>query len=174
MQVRAVRGARKDNPRRNGFGAARKRRFLELFAATCNAKASARATGVSGSTIYAHRAKDPVFRAAWEAALEQGYARLEAELVRQASEGLSFDADEEAADAAARAIDPKVALAVLEAYRRNRGARPGDVLPQRSDSEEARRRLETVMLRLRIIDEEESASSQARPSIPSPDGEGKP
>lgn len=153
VQVRAPRGSNKARPKRNGFSKRRKEAFLAHFAATCNAKASAREAGVAFSTVYAHRRSDPEFRAAWEEALDQGYARIEAELVRRSSASLCVEADEEAADAAAAGIDPKVALAVLEAYRRNRGARPGDILPQRSDAEEARARLEQVMVALRVIGE---------------------
>jgi hypothetical protein len=38
---------------------------------------------VSVSPVYRHRAKDPDFAAAFQDALEQGYARLEAEALRQ-------------------------------------------------------------------------------------------
>lgn len=65
------------------FGKARRTVFLEHLAATCNVQASAREAGVAVSTVYANRMRDPEFRAGWEAALEQGYARLEAALLER-------------------------------------------------------------------------------------------
>ena len=76
------------SPRRRLFGPRLKARFLEHLAATCNVAASAAAAGVAVGTVYAHRAKDPAFRADWERALEQGYARLEAALLERAIAGL--------------------------------------------------------------------------------------
>ena len=66
------------------FGKARRKAFLEHLAATCNVQASAREAGVAVSTVYANRMRDPEFRADWQAALEQGYARLEAALIARA------------------------------------------------------------------------------------------
>jgi len=150
--VRAVRGSKASAPRRNGFSERRQQDFLSHFAATCNAKASARAAEVAFSTVYAHRAKDPVFREAWNRALAQGYARLEAELVAGAAESLRVEADEEAGDRAFREIDAKTALAVLESYRRSGERRPGDILPRASDMEKVRARLEKKMAALGLID----------------------
>lgn len=71
----------------NQFGNKRRAVFLEHLAATCNVRASAAAAGVSPSTVYAHRMKDSDFRADWDAALAQGYARLEAALIERALRG---------------------------------------------------------------------------------------
>lgn len=82
--------------RRVRFTAARKTAFLEHFAATCDATASAREAGISVATVYHHRQRDPAFRRAWGEARDAGYMRLEAEMVRQrlaaqASFRLRFD-----------------------------------------------------------------------------------
>lgn len=69
--------------RRNAFTRERKEAFLDHFAATCDARASAAVAGVAVSTVYAHLRTDAVFRQGWMEALEQGYARLEAEAVAQ-------------------------------------------------------------------------------------------
>jgi transposase-like protein len=82
----APRGGRRwqaQRMRRNRFTPARKEVFLEHFAATCDATASAAVAEVSESSVYAHRRSDPAFAAGWQEALEQGYARLEAEAVAQ-------------------------------------------------------------------------------------------
>ncbi len=82
----APRGGRRwqaQRMRRTHFTPERKEKFLEHFAATCDVTASAAVAGVSESTVYNHRRSDPAFAAGWQEALEQGYARLEAEAVAQ-------------------------------------------------------------------------------------------
>jgi hypothetical protein len=75
LQKRKVRSVR--------FGAARKKIFLDHFAGTADAFAAAAAAGVSYSTVYEHRARDPQFAEDWDGALRQSYVLLEAEAVRQ-------------------------------------------------------------------------------------------
>jgi hypothetical protein len=65
------------------FDARRKERFLAHFASSCDVEAAARAVGVDATTVFKHRRKDPAFAAAFDEALAQGYARLEAEALRQ-------------------------------------------------------------------------------------------
>lgn len=69
--------------RGNRFTDRRKQMFLDHFAGTADLAASARAAGVSISTVYKHRRADPVFAAGWDEALRTAYALLEAEAVRQ-------------------------------------------------------------------------------------------
>ena len=61
--------------------------FLAHLAATANVSASARAAGMTDQTCYRHRRSDAGFRAAWAAALDEGYVRLEAMLLRRAING---------------------------------------------------------------------------------------
>lgn len=75
LQKRRVRAVR--------FAAARKQVFLDHFAGTADAFASAEAAGVHVSTVYKHRSLDPEFARGWDEALRQSYASLEAEAVRQ-------------------------------------------------------------------------------------------
>ena len=75
LQRRPVRRARFDDRR--------KRRFLDHFAGTADARAAAAAAGVAPSTIVTHRRKDREFDAACHEALGVAYASLEAEAVRQ-------------------------------------------------------------------------------------------
>ena len=63
--------------------------FLAELAATANVTAAAAAAGFSTPAIYKRRAAWPAFRAAWEAALDQGYARIEALLIAGACDALS-------------------------------------------------------------------------------------
>jgi len=75
LQKRRVRSVR--------FTAARKQIFLDHFAGTADAFASAEAAGVHVSTVYKHRQIDPEFAEGWDRALRHSYALLEAEAVRQ-------------------------------------------------------------------------------------------
>lgn len=57
--------------------------FLAHFASDCDTNAAAAAAGVSVATIHYRRRKDPDFAAAYAEALAEGYAHLEAELLRR-------------------------------------------------------------------------------------------
>ena len=81
------RGLHKRRRRAGLFGKRRRETFLEHLAATCNVTASAAEAGVSVSTTYANRMRDADFAADWDAALAQGYARLEAALLERANRG---------------------------------------------------------------------------------------
>ncbi|HEX8366526.1 MAG TPA: hypothetical protein VF603_14690 [Allosphingosinicella sp.] len=76
-QVRARRNA--------GWTKKARRIFLDHLAATCNVTASAAAAGLHWSGAYALRRRDPEFAEQWRAALETGYARLEAMLMQRAA-----------------------------------------------------------------------------------------
>jgi hypothetical protein len=70
--------------------------FFDVLAASCNVVASAAAVGFTPFTVYRLRRLRPDFAEKWQAALEQGYARLEMALVQAAAdtvEGIEFDAD---------------------------------------------------------------------------------
>ena len=66
-------------------------KFLDALGASCNVRRSAAAAGFSTEAIYRRRRTDPAFAARWQAALEQGYARLEMALVQRANETLAGD-----------------------------------------------------------------------------------
>jgi hypothetical protein len=65
------------------FDLERQEIFLNHFAGCGDAREAAAVAGVDHSTVYKHRRKDPVFAAGFADALEQCYARLEVEAVRQ-------------------------------------------------------------------------------------------
>src|SRR3954452_2570708 len=83
VQKRAARGSRKAKPKRRGFTEAKRRKFLNHFAATANAKGSARVAGISNSTVHAWRRNNAQFRADFYEALALGYVEVEAELIRE-------------------------------------------------------------------------------------------
>jgi hypothetical protein len=79
-------------------------RFLGELAATANVRAAAAAAGFSTTAIYRRRGQWPGFRAAWDAALDQGYARIEALLIAGACDALSGAVAVAVADADARPV----------------------------------------------------------------------
>ena len=143
---------RKERPTRKRFGKERREAFLSHFATTCNATASARAAGVPISTVYMCRMADPEFRAQYAAALEQGYATLEAEMVRRATAAArrGFEPDPRGEEALSN-MDPKVALHLLQLHGRNKELGLGNSRPRRSDVEQARARLEKRMRALGLV-----------------------
>lgn len=70
--------------RKDGWTPRRRRIFLEHLSATCNVRFSARAAEMTDTGAYALRQRDQQFREDWAAAIEQGYARLEAMLMARA------------------------------------------------------------------------------------------
>lgn len=64
------------------------RPFLDALTDTGNVSGSARAVGISSTTVYALRDKDADFRAAWDQALEDSADTLEAEARRRAVQGV--------------------------------------------------------------------------------------
>jgi hypothetical protein len=62
-------------------------RFIEVLTDTCNVTEAARAVDRTTGVIYRWRQKDPAFRAAWDRALDAGFAALEMELLRRARFG---------------------------------------------------------------------------------------
>jgi hypothetical protein len=67
--------------------AKRLRLFLECLAERCNVSEALAVSGLPSSSLYLKRKSCAKFRAAWDAALEQGYSRLEAELLSRALNG---------------------------------------------------------------------------------------
>lgn len=70
--------------RSDGWDEARRTTFLNHLAATANVRAAAKAANSRPHNAYALRSKDPEFARQWQEALDTGYARIEAELIRRA------------------------------------------------------------------------------------------
>ena len=66
-----------------GLSRARRDQFLQALGESCNVCHAARIAGTSTTSIYDLRRRDPGFAAEWAQALEQGYAELEMQLLRQ-------------------------------------------------------------------------------------------
>lgn len=97
------------------INAAIRKIFLTNLAESSNVAASARAAGVSSSAIYAERRRSPPFRDEWAAALAEGYARLETDLLAEAMQSASAKISD--AMLKSRAQKHRLALALLAAHR---------------------------------------------------------
>lgn len=91
--------------------------FLDHLAASCNVTASAQAAGFSPAALYKRRRNDPAFSQRWQGALDQGYVRIEALLLRRAEEALEGVAPDPSL--AIPAMTVKDALAILGHHRRS-------------------------------------------------------
>jgi transposase-like protein len=90
--------------------AAVEQRFLDALAGECNVSAAARAAGFSNTSAYGRRRRLPAFRAEWDAALDEGWARLQAKLLRQAANGIA----PAAGDGPARIAEPDEDRAIAD------------------------------------------------------------
>ena len=104
-------------------------RFLEELAATANVRAAAAAAGFSTTAIYRRRMKWPGFARAWDACLEQGFVRIETQLIELATDSLRVDAIR--GDGPAPAMSVEQALNLLKLHRA--AVRGGP--PQRYDAQ---------------------------------------
>lgn len=128
---RAIRASGKDGPQvihSNGhrWTDAAETLFLDRLAATCNVTASARVAGFSKEAIYRRRARDAGFAERWQAALAQGYARIEMALVARAADALEGFAPDP--DTPIPAMSVKDAIAILALHRaavKGEGNAPG-------------------------------------------------
>lgn len=98
-------------PRANAWTPGKRARFIEALAATCNVQAACRAVGMSDSGVYALRRRDAGFRRQWRAAIAEGYARLELEMLERA-----LIAEETMRGALGLAEDEKEKLSLLGRY----------------------------------------------------------
>lgn len=136
--------------RANEFGLERQQAFLTHFAESCNIKASAKKVGVVPSTIYKRRHDDADFRAAFATAQDHATALLKNELVRRGLELLRAATPAEADGAALAGMDAKFLLSLVAQHERNVGRELGDQKPQRSDAGEAAKRLQALLVRMRL------------------------
>lgn len=89
--------------------------FLEALAESSNVAASARRAGTSANAMYRERRRNAPFAARWHAALCEGFARLEAELLAEALVAPSGNVKD--ATLKSRAQKYRLGLALLAAHR---------------------------------------------------------
>ena len=89
--------------------------FFDHLGASCNVKAAAEAVGFCTPTVYRLRQRRPEFAARWQAALEQGYARLEMALLEAANDTL--DGEDFGSERPIPKMTVEQAMNVLRAHR---------------------------------------------------------
>ena len=89
--------------------------FLDCLAATCSVTLACEQADVAPTTVYRQRRTRADFALKWQAALEQGYAKLEMGLVEAANRTLSGEVAREPVVVAA--MSAETALKVLQAHR---------------------------------------------------------
>ncbi len=145
--------------KKNGFNKARREAFLRELATTCNVSRAIAASGKAGSSVYRARQRNPEFAAQWQAALEVGYARLEAALVRRALEvvdGFAVIEDEEPVEkmTVAQAID------VMDKHRRSVASGSAkSVRPQARQVATAEETDRAILKRIAILKRQREATS---------------
>lgn len=140
IPLRAKRApAAKRKIKRESWTADKKRTFLAKLAATANVSASIRAIRMSESAVYRLRQRSPEFRAEWQAALREGYARLELMVLERAMNGTQkpvFHAGQQIGSVTE--YSDRLALTLLTAHR---DAVIGGAAARPSEPEEVRRRI---------------------------------
>lgn len=74
-------------PRSDGWTEERRALFLDVLRSTCNVSEGLRVVGMSDTSLYELRKRDPAFATAWQDALEHAYDRLEWMLLMRTSFG---------------------------------------------------------------------------------------
>jgi hypothetical protein len=133
--------------------------FFDHLAASCNVLASCEEAGFCNSSVYQRRREDAGFARRWQAALEQGYVRIEMALVRRAADALEGFAPDP--DTPIPVMTVEQAIKVLD---RHRAAVEGGPRSKRNWTRP--RSLdevsESIMRKLQAI-------APARPALPSPE-----
>lgn len=132
----------------NSWTKARRELFLTELAATCNVTAALRKVGKTSGGLYALRRRSAEFRTEWDAALAEGYAKLEIALLDRAINGTVkpvFQAGKKVGEITE--YSDAVAMRLLTAHREAAGRSAPMVL---EDLDTVRRRVE---LRLSVMHE---------------------
>ena len=125
---------------RESWTAEKKATFLATLAATCNVSAAVRSISLSESSVYRLRRKSPEFRAEWQVALREGYARLELAMLERAINGTEkpvFHLGKEVGRV--REYPDRTAMTLLTAHRGSVMGETDELKPSRP--EEVRQRI---------------------------------
>jgi hypothetical protein len=98
--------------------AASEKLFLAELAVSANVRQALRVVGLSSTGLYQRRRTNPAFRAAWDAQLTDGYARLEAMMLARAIQA-NITATTGEDDPELRPVSDATALTLLSAHARH-------------------------------------------------------
>ena len=82
-------GLQRKAVRHDGWTLARRQTFLDALVETSNISKSCRKVGMTLTGLYALRRREPAFHAHYQDALEEGYGRLEMEMLERARFGVN-------------------------------------------------------------------------------------
>jgi hypothetical protein len=102
-------GLQRKRVRRDGWTDKRREDFLAALAETSNVSAAVAKVGMTVRGLYALRHREPGFAACFQTALEEGYARLELEMLERARFGIGTEAE-------ARRYNDAIALKLLSRH----------------------------------------------------------
>lgn len=135
---------------------AKRDKFIEALADSCNVSLAARTINRSISNVYKQRTTNAEFRAAWDQALAVGYSRLEMMMLERALHGVEKVIVLKSGETQVmRQYSDRVALSLLRLHREN--AATFDCGVDDEDYQEACQRIIARLERLRERDEEEAA-----------------
>ena len=116
------------------------RAFFAALADSCNVKLAAERAGISTSAIYERRGKDASFRAGWDKALAEGYAKLELIMLERALHGVEKTIVLKNGETTTmREYSDRLGLMLLKMHRENVTAIEEDIEP--NDAAEAAERI---------------------------------
>ena len=127
---------------------AKREAFLTALVETANVAGAARSVGLPECSPYQLRRKDADFAAAWDAALDEAYGRLELMLLRRATYGEGCDG------ADTPAISTSFALALLR-HHHTRAKRGEPMLPRSVRGRNLRDQLEAKLAELHRMRDDE-------------------
>lgn len=110
-------GLQKRVGRPSDWTEAKAEKFIQVLADGCNVSLAARTVRRSIANVYAQRAKDANFRAAWDQAIATGYSRLEAMMLERALHGTEKLVTVNGHSKIMREYNDRVALALLRHHR---------------------------------------------------------
>jgi hypothetical protein len=105
--------------RSNCMSDAERHTFLTTLGETSNVQVAAAAAGISEAVVHRARSEDPQFAADWQAALDDGYDRLELELLYRLRSGRVEEQDDTGAK---RKYDIATGFRILSAHRQRQQA----------------------------------------------------
>jgi phage terminase small subunit len=124
--------------------------FFDALAATSNVTASAKAAGLPEASAYRLRRQSAEFRAAWKAALCEGYAKLEHMMLERAMRAFGRRAEPDAAQSRMEEYSNKLAMSLLAAHRASaKGEREATAPVPRPKKGSAKSRIEARFTEMR-------------------------
>lgn len=135
---------------RGGWTAAAEAIFFRELATVCNVSSALRACGMSGhsSDVYDRRREDPRFRSRWEAAVDEGYAMLDLEMLERARFGSNRPPPRTEVEKRLRQVPTALGLQLLKLYHARRAKAapaPASAAAKRIDGAKLRREFDAML-----------------------------